>query len=147
MKAEKYSNISKYVSYALIAVVLVVLAMFFLVGDPVTLEQTSAATNEVTTLSYPAHTDTLIYLCYIMTLVTLLLVTGFEAYQAVANLVYDPKGFGKKLVKLVIIAVVTVVVFFVAPSQLDFVLYLQYVLLAAATLCMLGSFFISKIRS
>ena len=38
-------------------------------------------------------------------------------------------------------------VFFIAPSQLDFVLYLQYVLLAAATLCMLGSFFISKIRS
>ena len=147
MKAEKYSNISKYVSYALIAAVLVVLAMFFLVGDPLTLEQTSDATNEVTVLTYPAHTDTLIYLCYIMTLVTLLLVTGFEAYQAVANLMYDPKGFGKKLVKLAVIAVVTLVVFFVAPSQLDFVLYLQYVLLAAATLCMLGSFVISKIRS
>ncbi len=147
MKAEKYSNISKYVSYALIAVVLVVLAMFFLVGDPMILEQTSDATNEVTVLTYPAHTDTLIYLCYIMTLVTLLLVTGFEAYQAVANLMYDPKGFGKSLIKLAIIAVVTLIVFFVAPSQLDFVLYLQYVLLAAATLCMLGSFVISKIRS
>jgi NO-binding membrane sensor protein with MHYT domain len=82
-----------------------------------------------------------------MTLVTLLLVTGFEAYQAVANLMYDPKGFGKSLVKLALIAVVTLVVFFVAPSKLDFVLYLQYVLLGITTLCMLGSFVISKIRS
>jgi hypothetical protein len=43
--------------------------------------------------------------------------------------------------------VVTLIVFFVAPSKLDFVLYLQYVLLGITTLCMLGSFVISKIRS
>jgi ABC-type Fe3+-siderophore transport system permease subunit len=144
MKAEK---ISKYVSYALIAAVMVVLALFFFVGDALVLEQVSEATGEVTELKHPAHTDTLIYLCYVMTLVTLLLVLGFELYQAVKNLVYDPKGFGKSLVKISVAAVVVLVVFLIAPSQLDFVLYLQYALFCISALCMLGSFVISKIRS
>jgi Na+/proline symporter len=45
------------------------------------------------------------------------------------------------------IIVVAIVLYFVIPSKLDFVLYLQYVLFAASAICMLGSFAISKMRS
>ena len=83
MKAELYSNISKYVLYVFAAIILVVFALFFFAGDPLVLEQTSEATGEVTELSYPQYMEPSLYLCYAMCAIALLLVVVFESVAAV----------------------------------------------------------------
>ena len=158
MKAELYSNISKYVLYVFAAIILVVFALFFFAGDPLVLEQTSEATGEVTELSYPQYMEPSLYLCYAMCAIALLLVVVFESVAAVKK-VADRSRVEKAEEKanrtldmvtriaFISIVVVTIVLYFVIPSKLDFVLYLQYVLFAASAICMLGSFAISKLRS
>ena len=157
MKAELYSKISKYVLYAFAAIILVVFALFFFVGEPLVLEQTSEA-GEVTQLPYPKFMEPSLYLCYAMCLITLLLVVVFET-AAIVNKMVGKKGYVDedakansvldmvKKVTFIALAVVIVVLYFVTPSKLDFVLYLQYVLFTVSALCMLGSFAISKMRS
>ncbi len=158
MKAELYSNISKYVLYVFAAIILVVFALFFFAGDPLVLEQTSEATGEVTELSYPQFMEPSLYLCYAMCAITLLLVVVFESVAAVKKVadrsrVENAEEKANRTLDMVTriafisIVVVTIVLYFVIPSKLDFVLYLQYVLFAASAICMLGSFAISKMRS
>ena len=158
MKAELYSNISKYVLYVFAAIILVVFALFFFAGDPLVLEQTSEATGEVTELSYPQFMEPSLYLCYAMCAITLLLVVVFESVAAVKKVadrsrVENAEEKANRTLDMVTriafisIVVVAIVLYFVIPSKLDFVLYLQYVLLAASAICMLGSFAISKMRS
>jgi hypothetical protein len=53
----------------------------------------------------------------------------------------------KKVIRIVVVAVLAIVLYLVSPTKLDFVLYLQYALFGVAALCMLGSFAISKMRS
>jgi hypothetical protein len=158
MKAELYSNISKYVLYVFAAIILVVFALFFFAGDPLVLEQTSEATGEVTELSYPQFMEPSLYLCYAMCAITLLLVVVFESVAAIKKVtgrsrVENPEEKTNRTLEMVTriafisIIVVAIVLYFVIPSKLDFVLYLQYVLFAASAICMLGSFAISKMRS
>ena len=158
MKAELYSNISKYVLYVFAAIILVVFALFFFAGDPLVLEQTSEATGEVTELSYPQFMEPSLYLCYAMCAIALLLVVVFESVAAVKKVadrsrVENAEEKANRTLDMVTriafisIVVVTIVLYFVIPSKLDFVLYLQYVLFAASAICMLGSFAISKMRS
>ena len=147
MKAELYSKISKYVLYGFAAIILVVFALFFFVGDPLVLEQTSEATGEVTELSYPKFMDPSLYLCYAMCIIALLLVLAFESVAVVKGMMNSTQGLMKKVIRIVIVAVAIVVLYLVSPTKLDFVLYLQYALFGIAALCMLGSFAISKMRS
>ena len=146
MKAELYSKISKYVLYAFAAIILVVFALFFLVGEPLVLEQTSEA-GEVTELPYPKFMELSLYLCYAMFLVTALLVLVFETVAAIKNMMHSTQGLLKKVIRIVVVAAIAVALYFVSPTKLDFVLYLQYALFGVAALCMLGSFAISKMRS
>ena len=146
MKAELYSKISRYVLYAFAAIILVVFALFFFVGEPLVLELTSEA-GEVTELPYPKFMELSLYLCYAMFLVTALLVLVFETVAAVKNMMHSTQGLLKKIIRIVIVAAIAVVLYFVSPTKLDFVLYLQYALFGVAALCMLGSFAISKMRS
>ena len=146
MKAELYSKISKYVLYAFAAIILVVFALFFFVGEPLVLEQTSEA-GEVTELPYPQFMEPSLYLCYAMCLIALLLVLVFESVALVKGLLDSPQGLVKKVVRIVIAVVAIIALYFVSPTKLDFVLYLQYALFGIAALCMLGSFAISKMRS
>ena len=158
MKAELYSNISKYVLYAFAAIISVVFALFFLAGDPLILEQTSEATGEVTELSYPQFMEPSLFLCYAMCAIALLLVVVFEVVANVKRLanrtsVEDAEEKANRTLELakriafISLAVVAVVLYVVTSSKLDFVLYLQYVLFAVSAICMLGSFAISKLRS
>ncbi len=158
MKAELYSNISKYVLYVFAAIILVVFALFFFAGDPLVLEQTSEATGEVTELPYPQFMEPSLFLCYAMCAIALLLVVVFESVAAVKKVadrsrVENAEEKANRTLDMVTriafisIVVVTIVLYFVIPSKLDFVLYLQYVLFAASAICMLGSFAISKMRS
>ena len=147
MKSDLYSKISSYVLYCFAALILVVFALFFGVGEPLILEQASEATGEVTELPYPAYTELSLYLCYAMLSIALLLVLVFEMIAGFNAAKYNPKAAMKKTLYAVVIAVVVLGLFFVSPSMLDFVLYLQYALFGIAGLSMLGSFFISKIRS
>ena len=146
MKAELYSKISRYVLYAFAAIILVVFALFFFVGEPLVLELTSEA-GEVTELPYPKFMELSLYLCYAMFIITTLLVLGFEGVAAVKNMMHSTEGLMKKVIRIVVVAVLAIVLYLVSPTKLDFVLYLQYVLLGVAALCMLGSFAISKMRS
>ena len=146
MKAELYSKISRYVLYAFAAIILVVFALFFFVGEPLVLELTSEA-GEVTELPYPKFMELSLYLCYAMFIFTTLLVLGFESVAAVKNMMHSTEGLMKKVIRIVVVAVLAIVLYLVSPTKLDFVLYLQYVLLGVAALCMLGSFAISKMRS
>ena len=146
MKAELYSKISKYVLYAFAAIILVVFALFFFAGEPLVLEQTSEA-GEVTELPYPQFMEPSLYLCYAMCLIALLLVLVFESLALVKGLMDSPQGLVKKVVRIVIAVVAIIALYFVSPTKLDFVLYLQYALFGIAALCMLGSFAISKMRS
>ena len=146
MKADFYTKISKYALYVSAALILVVFALFFCVGEPLVLEQTSEA-GEVTELPYPKYMELSLYLCYVMCAVALLLVVVFELTASIKRLMYSTEGLLKKVVGVALLAVVTIVLYFVSPTKIDFVLYLQYVLLGVASLCMLGSFAISKMRS
>lgn len=147
MKADSYAKISKYVLYGFAAVILVVFFMFFCVGEPLVLEQTSEATNETTEIMYPQYTGLSLYLCYIMLFVALLLVLIFESVAMVKNMMYSTKGLTKKIVRVVLILAAVLVIYLVSPTDIDFLLYLQYALLGVAMLLMIGSMFIAKIRS
>ena len=147
MKADSYAKISKYVFYGLSAVILVVFLMFFCVGDPLVLEQVSEATNEVTEIKYPQFTELSLFLCYFMVVVALLLVLVFEGIAMVKSVMYSTEGLTKKIIRFVAIVAAVIVLFFVSPSEIDFLIYLQYVLLAISMLLMIGSLLISKFRS
>ena len=146
MKADLYSKISKYVLYAFAAIILVVFALFFFAGEPLVLEQTSEA-GEVTELPYPQFMEPSLYLCYAMCLITMLLVFVFETAAAVKNMMHSTQGLLKKVIRIVVVAAAIVALYFVSPTKLDFVLYLQYALFGIAALCMILSFAISKMRS
>jgi Na+/H+ antiporter NhaC len=157
MKAELYSNISKYVLYAFAAIILVVFALFFFAGEPLILEQTSEA-GEVTELPYPQFMEPSLYLCYAMCAIALMLVVVFEVVANVKRVtcrtrVEDAEEKANRTLELakriafISLVVIAVVLYFVVSSKLDFVLYLQYALFAISAICMLGSFAISKLRS
>ncbi len=147
MKADSYAKISKYVLYGFSAVILVVFFMFFCMGDTLFLEQTSEATNETTEIPYPQFTELSLYLCYLMLFVALLLVVVFETAAMVKSMMYSTEGLAKKILRVVLILAAVLVIYFMSPTDIDFLLYLQYALLGISMLLMLGSMVISKIRS
>ena len=151
MKADLYVKLSKYALYASSAVILIVFIMFFCVGERLVLEMTSEGTGEVTELQYPRFTELSLYLCYIMFFVVLLLVLVFESVAAIKSMMYSTKGLAKKIAYAVGIIGATVALYFISPKgeyqYVDFLIYLQYVLFGITALLMIGSMFISKMRS
>ena len=145
MKRDLYS-ITRWFLYGFLAITVVVFLLFFAVGEPLVLVQESEGTGEVTELPYPQFMELSLYLCYAMGAITLLLVAVFETMAIVKQIAFEPKSAIKIGVALLLVVLVALG-FFVAPDKIDYVIYLQYVLLGVAGLLMLSSFFISKIRS
>ncbi len=100
-------KISFYVLYALFAIILVVLGLFYLVGY----------NNPVGDMNAPEHTDTLIYLMYAL-LIALVVITVIAAVaQFVASLKDNPKKAIKSLIGLVVLAAVIVVSYSMGSDQ------------------------------
>ncbi len=146
MKAELYSKLSNYVLYGWFAIILVVFAIFFCAGETQILPPATETSGEEGK-PYPEFTSLAIYLCYAMVFMTVILVFVFESIALVKNLRYSTKGLQKRLIRIVVVVAAVVGLYLISPDQWDFVIYLQYVLLAITVLSMLFSFVISKIRS
>ena len=100
-------KVSFYVLYALFAIILIVLGLFYFVGY----------NNPVGDMNAPEHTDTLIYLMYAL-LIAIVVITIIAAIaQFVAALKDNPKRAIKSLIGLVILAAVIVVSYAVGSDQ------------------------------
>ena len=146
MKADNYSKMSNYVLYGFFAVILIVFAVFFCVGEEQILPPASETSGEEGK-PFPEYTDLVIYLCYAMVAISVSLVLVFESIALVNSFKHNKKGMQKKLLRVFLVSLAVVGLYLISPDKWDFVLYLQYVLLAIAALSMLGSFVISKLRS
>ncbi len=136
MKADKYTKIASYTLYALFAIILVVVAMFFCVGETqefVMLGEDGQA--QAKPLAYPQHTDALIYLCYALSVLSVVLALVFAVASFVKNLIDDAKAAVKGLVSSLLFVVACVAVFVLSESTVDAIIYLQYILLAVCIVC------------
>lgn len=156
MKAELSSKISSYIFSGLMAVSLVVLAMFYCVGfDNM---EMYAGGNMLTS---PEYTDLLLYWMYILMVVGIVCVAIFGCAQFVANLKTNPKGALKSIGAFVALVLLVVVSYMFSSDATiaingmpfedktilvftDVCIYVQYVLLVvciiAAILSLLGVF-------
>ena len=91
-------KVSYYIFYVLIALILVVLGMFFGVGY----------NNPMGEYNAPEHTETLIFLMYALFAVCVLVTVLGGLAQFVTGLKDDPKGAMKSLVALILFAAVLV---------------------------------------
>ena len=91
-------KVSYYIFYVLIALILVVLGLFFMVGY----------NNPVGEHNAPEHTETLIFLMYAMLTVCVLVTVLGGLAQFATGLKDDPKGAVKSLVALALFAAVLV---------------------------------------
>ena len=91
-------KVSYYIFYVLIALILVVLGLFFCVGY----------NNPVGEYNAPEHTETLLFLMYAMLGVCVIVTVVGSLAQFVTGLKDNPKGAMKSLVALALFAVVLV---------------------------------------
>ena len=91
-------KVSYYIFYVLIALILVVLGLFFMVGY----------NNPVGEYNAPEHTETLMFLMYAMLAVCVLVTVLGGLAQFATNLKDDPKGAVKSLVALALFAAVLI---------------------------------------
>ena len=94
-------KVSYYIFYVLIALILVVLGLFFMVGY----------NNPMGEYNAPEHTETLIFLMYAMLTVCVLVTVLGGLAQFATSLKDDPKGAVKSLVALALFAAVLVVAY------------------------------------
>lgn len=147
----KIQKISGTVLYAIIAVTIVVIGLFFFGGeDPSRI----VADPE---MSQPLYTDALIYLIYVLLGVTIVATLVAAVFQFVSNFMESPKKALKSLVGLVLLILVLVVSWSLGsgqPLQLqgydgtenvpfwlkltDMFLYTIYFLMGALVLLILG---------
>ena len=136
MKADKYSKISKYSLLALFVAIIAVLVMFFVLGEQQTLALSAEEAQEQTKpLLYPQYTDALIYLCYIMLALSIFLTLALSFVVFVRRLIDRPGEAIGGLVPTIVLAAVGVVVYILSPGMVDWMLYIQYILLVACVLC------------
>ena len=145
-------KVSYYIFYVLIALILVVLGLFFCVGY----------NNPMGEYNAPEHTETLIYFMYAMTAVCVLVTVVGALAKFVAGLKDNPKGAVKTLIALALFAGVIAVAYSMASEApltmadgseytdvtwlklTDMMLYVMYFLLAVtgvATLVNLSGIF------
>ncbi len=91
-------KVSYYIFYVLIALILVVLGLFFMVGY----------NNPMGEYNAPEHTETLIFLMYAMLTVCVLVTVLGGLAQFATSLKDDPKGAVKSLVALALFAAVLI---------------------------------------
>ena len=91
-------KVSYYIFYVLIALILIVLGLFFAVGY----------NNPVGDYNAPEHTETLIYLMYAMFAVCVLVTVVGALVKFVLGLKDDPKGAVKSLVAVALFAAVLI---------------------------------------
>lgn len=91
-------KVSYYIFYVLIALILVVLGLFFMVGY----------NNPMGEYNAPEHTETLMFLMYAMLTVCVLVTVLGGLAQFATSLKDDPKGAVKSLVALALFAAVLI---------------------------------------
>ena len=91
-------KVSYYIFYVLIALILVVLGLFFMVGY----------NNPMGEYNAPEHTETLMFLMYAMLAVCVLVTVVGGLAQFATSLKDDPKGAVKSLVALALFAAVLI---------------------------------------
>lgn len=100
-------KISYYIFYVLIALILVVLGLFFMVGYD----------NPMGEYNAPEHTETLMMLMYAMLAVCVLVTVIGGLAQFVLSLKDDPKGGMKSLLALVLFVAVLVVAYAMGSEE------------------------------
>lgn len=91
-------KVSYYIFYVLIALILIVLGLFFMVGY----------NNPMGEYNAPEHTETLMFLMYAMLAVCVLVTVLGGLAQFAASLKDDPKGAVKSLVAVALFAAVLI---------------------------------------
>lgn len=144
-------KVSFYVLYALFAIILVVLGLFYFVGY----------NNPVGNLNAPQHTDTLIYLMYALLIAIVLITIAAGLAQFITALKDSPKRALKSLLGLVVLVAVIAISYAIGSEEpvtangmpytdtfwlkiTDMFIYSIYILLGASVLAtvvnMLGIF-------
>lgn len=100
-------KVSYYMFYVLVALILVVLGLFFCVGY----------NNPMGEYNAPEHTETLIYFMYAMTAICVLVTVVGALAKFVAGIKDDPKGAVKSLVALALFAGVIAVAYGMASEE------------------------------
>ena len=100
-------KVSYYIFYVLIALILVVLGLFFMVGY----------NNPMGEYNAPEHTETLMFLMYAMLTVCVLVTVLGGLAQFATGLKDDPKGAVKSLVALALFAAVLVAAYVMGSEE------------------------------
>jgi hypothetical protein len=147
MKASVINNLSTYILWALIAVSVVVCGVFFFVGFD------NYSTINGKSLVDPVNTDLLIYWMYALVAAGIVLLMIFVLKQFLVNLKDSPMTAVKGLLGALLVVALFGVAYAVASAEpikmadgklfeeqdklilSDICIYVQYVLLAVATLC------------
>ncbi|MBR3884814.1 MAG: hypothetical protein IKJ31_08700 [Bacteroidaceae bacterium] len=146
MKAAVINKLSTYLFYVLMAVSAVVLLLFYLVGYD---NMSQVAAGMVTD---PANLDLLMYWLYALLAISVVAVLCFSVAQFFSSLKTNPKSAIKGIVSLVLFVVLFGGAYALADDSsitingkafdetgtlilTDVCIYVQYVLLAVATIC------------
>lgn len=143
-------KLSYYVLYAMFAVILVILGLFYMGGE--------MAAPMVSEMSNPANTDALLYLMYGLFIIAVVVTVIAFIYQFGTALKDNPKGAIKSLLGLVLIVVVLIVTWSMGSSEAlvlpgydgtenvpfwlkltDMFLYTIYLLLVVTIVAIIGS--------
>ena len=100
-------KVSYYIFYVLIALILLVLGLFFMVGY----------NNPMGEYNAPEHTETLIYFMYAMTAICVLVTVIGALAKFIAGIKDNPKGAVKSLVALALFVAVIVVCYGMASEE------------------------------
>ena len=100
-------KVSYYIFYVLIALILIVLGLFFMVGY----------NNPMGEYNAPEHTETLMFLMYAMLTVCVLVTVLGGLAQFATGLKDDPKGAVKSLVALALFAAVLVAAYVMGSEE------------------------------
>ena len=100
-------KVSYYIFYVLVALILVVLGLFFCVGY----------NNPMGEYNAPEHTETLIYFMYAMTAICVFVTVFGALAKFVSGIKDDPKGAVKSLVALALFAGVIAVAYGMASEE------------------------------
>lgn len=137
MKADKYTLISKIVLWTLMLASVVVFALFFLVGDEKVLEVSAEMReNMAGDLTYPAMTDILIFTCYGIFALALVVTVVLGIVSFAKRVAEDAKSAILGLLPVTLVVVLGVLLLVVANTKMDAVLFVQYVLFA---LCLIAA--------
>ena len=109
----RIQKVSGTVLYVMLAITLVILGMFYFGGET-PLDQRVVAD---TSMSEPAHTDTLIYWTYVLLGIAVVATLAAAIFQFVANMVDSPKTALRSLLGLILLVVLLVATYSAGSDQ------------------------------